>query len=408
MLTWISPENFKGFANGDIEIGLSELTLLVGANASGKSNLIETIRLFQGLAAGFSIQEITQGVQRVGREVWPGLRGGSAELVHRGGNAIQPQAGFSIGGLSWTYGLNLTRWGQGTHGPLELGEEWLLNETTGQGAQITNDLNGDGYFTVVDNDYKPTGTPDHFKFEGRRSVLLVPPFPQEFAASAPDPTALRKFLLSSQTVDLMTARMREYSQPGARVLGPEGENLSAVLRNLVDQGRKQDLLDWLSELCAPTVVDLEFIEVPTTGDTLFLLVEDGGSKISAQAASDGTLRFLGLIAALWSMPEGTLICLEEIERGLHPARIDLLVEVLIQAVRARGLQVLATTHSPQVLYSLGQRAPELLGTAVVLGRTPESTGSVARRLRDLPAFDDVLARRGIEHLFTTRWLDRAL
>jgi predicted ATPase len=205
--------------------------------------------------------------------------------------------------------------------------------------------------------------------------------------------------------DIRPSRMRQYVPTAASVLGVNGENASAVLWRLCqDPERKQEVLDWLSELCAPELVDIRFSETDLN-EVLLVLVEKDGTSISARGLSDGTLRFLGLLLALLTAQAGSILLLEEIENGLHPARIHLLIELLERVTKENGVQVIATTHSPVVL---GALARETLGNTIVFGRHPDRPGSIMKRLADLPQFDEIVVRRGIEHLFTTKWLERAL
>lgn len=180
------------------------------------------------------------------------------------------------------------------------------------------------------------------------------------------------------------------------------------MRLCQDRELKADLLDWLSELCAPTIVDIDFDET-RQGEIRFELIETGGTRVSARSLSDGTLRFLGLIVSLLMAQQeprpSPVLLIEEIENGLHPTRLHLLVELLEQVTKTGRVQVIATTHSPLVLQHLSDQA---LGNAVVFGRIPDEPGTVARRLRDLRNFDEVAARRGVDRLFATGWLERAL
>lgn len=215
-------------------------------------------------------------------------------------------------------------------------------------------------------------------------------------------------LSSAFFLDISPRRMRDYAPKSSTQLGSEGQNVSAAVWQLCQtEGRKQDLLDWMSELCAPELSDIDFVETEL-GDVMLVLIEKDGARISARSLSDGTLRFLGELTALLTAPRGSLILIEEIENGLHPARIHLLVELLTGLTAEREVQILATTHSPAVLGALADADPELAKATLVFGRTPDEPGTVARRLGDLPRFDEVVQRRGIEHLFTTQWLERAL
>ncbi len=199
--------------------------------------------------------------------------------------------------------------------------------------------------------------------------------------------------------------MRAYGRRDAR-LRDDGGNLSGVLADLCrDVEEKRTFVEWLAELCAPEIADIDFIDVPELKDVMAVLVEKSGKRISARSLSDGTLRFLGLLLALRTAPPGSVLFLEDIEAHFHPTRIRLLVEYLDAVTRARNIQIIATTHSPVVLQWLKDEA---LGNAVVLGRVPERDGTIMRRLADLPHFEEIVKRKGIDELFTTGWMEMAL
>jgi predicted ATPase len=136
------------------------------------------------------------------------------------------------------------------------------------------------------------------------------------------------------------------------------------------------------------------------------LIEQDGTKVSARSLSDGTLRFLGELVALRTAGAGSVILIEELGHALHPQRMHLLVEYLeaLTSDPDRNIQVIATTHSPLVLQAL---SPKALRDVVLVARVPGKTGTILRRLGELPNFDEVVARRGIEYLFTTGWLEQA-
>lgn len=345
MLTSLTLDDFKSFRHAELE--LSRLTLLVGANASGKSNVFDAIRFLQGLALGMSVVDVLRGRWEGGREIWPGIRGGAAEIARQGAHALHlvPRGSFD-GRVTW--------------------------------LDVSCELSG----------HAP-----------KAKVVSMP--------SVADPGMLAT-LSSAFFLDISPRRMRDYAPKSSTQLGSEGQNVSAAVWQLCQtEGRKQDLLDWMSELCAPELSDIDFVETEL-GDVMLVLIEKDGARISARSLSDGTLRFLGELTALLTAPRGSLILIEEIENGLHPARIHLLVELLTGLTAEREVQILATTHSPAVLGALADADPELAKATLVFGRTPDEPGTVARRLGDLPHFDEVVQRRGIEHLFTTQWLERAL
>jgi predicted ATPase len=190
-------------------------------------------------------------------------------------------------------------------------------------------------------------------------------------------------------------------------LGSDGENLSTIIYRICrDAKQKERYLDWLSSVCAPQVKGIEF-DKRKTDDVLVMLVEgDGDEKpLSARVISDGTLRFMAILAAMFSAPEGTVFLMEEIENGLHPTRIHLLMELFEQFAESRDLQIIATTHSSQVLLSLSEKAQR---DAILFARTEDTPGTITRRLGDLPHFEEVMQKTHIDHLFTTGWLEFAV
>jgi AAA15 family ATPase/GTPase len=82
MLTRLTLTDFKSFVEQTAD--LSPVTLLVGANASGKSNFLDAIRFLQGVGLGLTVADVLRGRWDSGREIWPGIRGGIAEAARYG------------------------------------------------------------------------------------------------------------------------------------------------------------------------------------------------------------------------------------------------------------------------------------------------------------------------------------
>ncbi len=429
MLTSIQLNDFKSFR--DQTIPLAPLTLLVGANASGKSNLFDAIRFLQGVGLGHLFTEILLPRYEGGREVWPGIRGGIHEVAFCHGDSF---------GLSTDWSLcrrdHLMRKAEAqrfvgvfddpevrlahrikcrTEDQVVLIDERLTDTDEGNqlfatgGSSPSRQARSTSIFPISadlmpENPGKrPTAVCDAARSALGQIVTLRLDGVHDRVAR--DCARLAITMRSSLFLDISPARMRSYQALQARDLGEQGENISPVLRRYCqDSDKKADLIDWLSELCGPAITDIRFDE-NAQQEVMLQVVETNGMPITARSLSDGTLRFLGVLAALITAPEGSMVLIEEIENGLHPTRIHLLVELLEQVTRDRGIQVLATTHSPWLLQHL---CDESLGNAVVFGRVPEEEGTIARRLKDLKDFEAVADRTAVDRLFSTGWLERAL
>jgi predicted ATPase len=198
--------------------------------------------------------------------------------------------------------------------------------------------------------------------------------------------------------------MREASLPG-QVLGDQGENLSSALLEIVeDPQRKEAILDWLRALTPMDVQDLRFKE-DLQRRVLVYLVESSGLEVSAYSASDGTLRFLALIAALLSSQDGSFFFFEEIDNGIHPTRLHVLLDVLEQASRQMGHQIVATTHNPQLVAFLSEKARQ---DAVLLYRREQSQSADAVRIMELPDIERILEKQDLGRLFASGWLEDAV
>ena len=204
---------------------------------------------------------------------------------------------------------------------------------------------------------------------------------------------------------LVPDRMREPSIPGQTVLGDGGENLPTVLDALcADPAKKEMLTHWTRELTPMDVADFVFREGPD-GKVHLVLQERNGREISAQSASDGTLRFLAMLAALLGSHPAHLYFLEEIDNGIHPSRLNLLIDLIEQQTEKGKTQVIATTHSPQLLSMIGDKTFE--NTSVVC-RLEDSEDAIIRPVAELPNAKELRKSQGLGRLLAGGWMETAL
>src|SRR4051794_23790884 len=90
MLKRIRLKDFKSFVDEEVEV--APLTLLVGANASGKSNFLDAIRFLQGISFDLYLGEVLNGETRARPDAWPGIRGRAEETVRSGSDAFGMRA----------------------------------------------------------------------------------------------------------------------------------------------------------------------------------------------------------------------------------------------------------------------------------------------------------------------------
>jgi predicted ATPase len=154
-------------------------------------------------------------------------------------------------------------------------------------------------------------------------------------------------------------------------------------------------------------MDAKDFEFPPdqTGRILVSLVEGNDRKISAYSASDGTLRFLTMIAALLGPEPARFYFFEELENGIHPTRLHLLIQLIEKKVSQGAIQMVATTHSPHLLALL---SPESRENASLVYRPAKTSDAKIRRILDIKEARKVLQKQDPARLFASGWLENAV
>ena len=206
-------------------------------------------------------------------------------------------------------------------------------------------------------------------------------------------------------LELSPDRMRVPTFPGATVLGDGGENLPTVLEEICRDRARQDILtSWLEELTPMDVAGFEFPRDPS-GRVSLIIRERNGRKVSAYSASDGTLRFLAMLAALLSPnPEGVYF-FEEIDNGIHPARLHLLIDLIESQTKSNGIQVMTTTHSPEMLSIIDD---ETFANSSVVSRLEDAQDAIIRPLDSLHNARKLRKSQDMGRLHASGWMEDIL
>lgn len=409
MLTWIKLTGFKSFS--DQQVRLAPTTLLIGANAAGKSNMLDALRFLQGLALGYSITDTLRGYWEGGRQIWPGIRGEIKEAAFFGTSSFSIETTWMIDGVALWYSITCATEPEVrvTAESLYLGDSEYLYDTHAPALKGQKGISGANINVALRT--KSKGASVTTSTSANTSILSQLSGPNSIDTKRVRPDvlsyarAVRNAMVSGFFLDPRPQSMRDYVPKQARSLGVGGENLSAILARICENpNEREDVKDWLEELCSPELSAIDFVHTEL-GDVMLKIVERDGTTVSARSMSDGTLRFLCELTALKSVEPGSMLFIEELDNGLHPTRLFLLVDMLVRLARERQVQVIATTHSPLTLQQL---PPDVLENTVVFGRTPEQHGTVMKRLGDLPDYHATIAEEGIDFLLTTGWIERSL
>jgi len=404
----IHLKRFKNFQDATLKLG--PLTILIGANAAGKSNLRDAFLFLHGIGRGYSLAEIFGENYVGGERVWSGTRGGVREVAYLGSDSFElsvelrlPPENRELPPVE--YQIEVSVAGPAAKAPCVVQESlryplrFGINiHAKGQSGFRTNgqEDSRNGNLSVSLFPQRGTKAKNPKAYPANEPILTQ--VSQEDETSSREARALSRFVLHElrgfRFLDLSPAQMRIPSQPGQTVLGDQGENLSSVLAAAcADASRKEVLLEWVRKLTPMDVDDLLF-DQDAAGRILLRLKEKNGRNISALSASDGTLRFIGILAALFGPTPASFYFIEELENGIHPTRLSLLVDLIESQTKRRGIQVVATSHSPQLLQFLSQ---ESLEQASLVYRLPDHPDAEIKHIVDIPNAQGHRIKMGVFH-----------
>jgi predicted ATPase len=133
-------------------------------------------------------------------------------------------------------------------------------------------------------------------------------------------------------------------------LASDGSNIAEYLLNIykLDQNVFEGIVETLKYIL-PYTRDLQVEETLELGRNVYIELTESNFKLPAWLLSTGTLRILALLAVLRHPKPAPLIVIEEIENGLDPRSVDLIVDEIRKLVETETTQVIITTHSPYLL-----------------------------------------------------------
>ena len=353
----IRQTNLLSFGPDSEEIELKRLNVLIGPNGSGKSNFLEGIDLLRSAPRDL-VAPIREG-GGIHDWIWRGNPEGAARI-----EAIveNPQ-----GSQALRYWLGFAERGQ----RFELIEERIENEQSDEGCEepyiYYNQKGGQAFLTYkgeTDLSQKVLATvkakyPNVRLRLGQYDLRPEEIKPDQSILSQRKDPDLPELMYLGEALSRIRIyrewslgrdsplRLPQKADLPNDFLQEDGKNLALVLNSF--QGKpavKRHVLDALSKFYE----GITDFHVKIEGSTVQLFLEEGDVVIPATRLSDGTLRYLCLLAVLCHPEPPPLICIEEPELGLHPDILPTVSKLLLEA--SERSQLIVTTHSDMLVDAL--------------------------------------------------------
>jgi len=337
MLTRLYVRNYRSIEEMDLE--LAPLTVLVGPNGAGKSNIIDVLRFVRdALTIGLENAILMRHGMSALRRWSPKGRPHDVHIELSFQFAREEKAVYGFALASMRRGEFRVKW------------EKLHGERRGEtyGYEIK-----DGRWVQT-----PYGERSRFDFVADRghtwlkdmdTSLYMPrvlPFPGLGMAA-------RRFVQNMRFYTIYPNILREPQKPANPYpLEERAQNLASLLRAMRKSKQGQRSFRSLLEALSAAVEGVTDVTVAQVGGYLVTRVHHGvgGPVFPLAQESDGTLRLLGILAALYQWPPRPFLAIEEPELTVHPGALGVLRDVLLEV--RQQTQLIITTHSPDLLYGL--------------------------------------------------------
>ena len=372
MLKRIRIQGYKSLV--DVEVNLGHLVVLVGPNASGKSNFLDVLQLLSRITTCRTLKDAFEPPYRgrplesfaFGEEGIEGLLAQetisfsievdiqlSARIIEKVNRQIQemrgtsPDAGESVPKRLLPVREENLRYRIVVEmlprlGILRVADEYLA------ALNIDGELNKrrKPFLEQIESRLhlrmEGQARPTHYERYLDYSILSMAHYPPHY----PHLVAIQQELASWFSFYLEPRERMRLPNPVKEVhqIGLMGENLAAFLNTLQGLNRQQfESVEKSLHAMIPSMTGID-VSINKLGE-VELALREGEKRVSARVLSDGTLRILGFLALVAAKEPPTLIGFEEPENGVHPRRMRRIARFLETRMLLEDIQFIVTTHS---------------------------------------------------------------
>ena len=390
VITELRLTAFKSFR--DAVLRFQPITILIGKNGAGKSNVLDGLEVLSRLALGETLADALDSRRREGGPI----RGGSRGCAPHGSDYFALGCTVDFDGVLYLYDI-----------------EVQIKPTLEVRSEIFSIQRGEKRDVLYHS-------AEHEERDPRRPYLTkltdVVDDDLELALDFIAPiSALRDIF----HLDPYPSDMRNYVAETDHKLRRGADNISPVLFALRERDEKRfgKIQDQVQAIAASKVIGLDFLKAEG-GEVMLALLERGSGdsgdieKTPASQMSDGMLRYTAIVTSLLAdrdgldavatsnkleTAEGVQLVIEELENGMHPSQAKRLLELVRAGNDNNAVRVLLTTHSPALLDAV----EGTLNSSVIVCYYDEDAGySKLIPLMEMPDYPTVMAQGSLGSVVT--------
>lgn len=390
MITELRLRNWKSFS--DATLFIDPITVIIGTNASGKSNIFDALKLLSALASPVDIMDIAKNV-----------RGGAEGIIRRGEQlcnlTITMEGDRSKEQLIFDVALALDE-----QRNVYIKDESLILNTTKKNLVLferkeLDEMNK----SLVSVALYTEGKPRYQNFSAKTSVLSQIEYVNCVRRIKDSVLAVVDNLKKIRLSNPIPERMRDFA-PLSKTIAEDASDLAGYLANLDEKSQAstyEAILKYLKPLPDRDIKSIRADKIPMTDKAMLFCTEEWTAnhtqEQSALGMSDGTLRFAGIIAMLITAEDKALILLEELDKGVHPSRAKDLVKMLKEIGKQKQLDIICTTHNATFVDELG---PQMIPFISYIKRNNENGCTDIHLLEENEQLARLMASKSVGDMMT--------
>ncbi|MGL6130879.1 MAG: AAA family ATPase [Fusobacteriaceae bacterium] len=351
MIKEINLINWKSF--NKLKFKFENINIIIGANASGKTNFLEALELLKKKASNSSLEDINE--IRGGLEYFKNIQKKNFFI-----SAVTDLKNFDNG----IYSLKIDSGDS-------MSENLRVRNSEASFVEIKTDENPLETFRKMKKEYelereKELAREKELK-ELISSMTIIDPIPREIRGK------------TKSTLD--------------RELNKDCSNIIPYILNVKNKSQiEEKLLKYLQKLVETEIVKIEFKSLGDNSEYAQLYIEERTpngdlQKLHSDIISDGTLRFISIIGALLTQKSKTILAIEEVDNGIAPAKTKLLLDIIDEISLEREVDVVVTTHNTSLMNYMSKNLFEYIFFAY---RKKDGFTDIVR-LRDIPGLPKLMS-----------------
>lgn len=340
MIKEINVENWKSFQK--LNYKFQSLNILLGNNSSGKSNFLDLLELISKVARGASNEEINK------------IRGGMDYFKNMGSdeeisikitieeNEIKSQVQIFLNENIFKVlhkNLKTNNYAEKTPKDINQLKDSIINIMD----RINKGLNKENIEDIIS--------------EVKKSKLQIAEVENREKEIEEYNMKLEEYIKNIIVLDPMPSLIRGTTKNESKELQKDCSNLISFVANLEEEKKEEieeKLVGYLKKLTFSDVEKVSFKFLGENNEFAQLYIYENERRLHSDIVSDGMLRFVAIIVALMTQKSGGILAIEEIDNGIAPYQLKMLMNIIDEVSFENKFDVVFTTHNHLLMNYIGE------------------------------------------------------